>query len=1549
MTDTTNRHAMTDRTKDSGHDTVLALVPHFRCERWLDHCLSSLVGQTRPPDGIVVIDDASPSPPLDIVRRHRNVTLLRAARNVGPYRLVQQVIDDTDANWYLFQDADDWSAPDRLERQLAAAMASGAELVGSDYVMLTTDEGLTVPHAFPADVNAALAASPTCHALQHPTSLVARDLVQRLGGYSSGMRFSGDDEFLRRAIHAARVTNVAGMLYFRRHRAESLTTSDATGHGSPARQAVLAELAARATANAAAAERGSAPQLEPYDRAGPIELEHLFGPVPLDPATRSRPTAGLLRRARRRRSNPAQRAASRRARPILVVGGPTSGADALLWALGQHPSLSVLVDASWLAPLEEIARRATEAAPPRHLALSTARRFRPLDTVGAGPDEVWSALGPALVGLASAGAGRETTLLAMTPPDPALLTTLLALLPDAVVIHLVRDADHAAATMSRRSKAISEPMPALDAYRAWLDTARRGLECERIAGAGRVLRLAFDDLVAEPAAVMARCLALAGLAEHPACARPLEGFEIVGPSVSATTTAKVATEARDLSTALCGPTPPRPRRPAPRASGPDDVGATVELVAATVGPLPDHVAVPGTLLRDAVPPGAVVAVVTKGEGRFRELPGAEVWHFPQTPDGEWAGYHPATVDDVTTELEELRRRGACYLLIPQWAAWWLEHYEGLREHLLAGGALVAESPTQGSLFELGPRPSKVARGSPARVRPQRRSVSVVSWSTTHNPLGRAHVLAELLRDRYDVELVGPRFDRFGTETWPPLRDMDIPLRSFPGGAFPDLFALLEDFASTITSDAVVVSKPRLPSYLLGMMTKAVRARPLVLDVDDRELTFVGADEPRSLPDLEHLGDEELANPHGRWWTQLCESVVTAADQVTVSGPALQELFGGTIVPHARDERVFDPARVDRGEARQRFGFGPDERIVLFGGTPRRHKGVVELAAALHEIGDPRARLCVIGTSELDALWGDLEPYSEMIRVVPPQPFATLPHLLAAADMVAVLQDPDSDVSRFQMPAKITDALAMQLPCLVRTVPPLEPLVRSGHLRAVGHDGLAASVAALLEDLPGARQQALANRELFLSDFSFAAIRPRLEAVVESLLDTPPAIAPEHAAVLAFAEQRFGSKRTGPDGPGGIAPRRARPRDAAPCFDVVMFWKQHDTGLYGRRHDMLMQQLAASPRVARVVQFDAPVDIATLRRPDGDLPTHTALLRERAVARVDGVEAVPGLHQHSFVYTRDGEGGEALPRRSEYGARVGEALDRHGVGERPTVFWVYPKHFDFPAIARDRRPELIVADVVDDHRTWLRTDDPARPDVDRNYHEIAELSDLVLVNCEPMRDVMAAMPRAGGPIHLVANAAEYPDPAMATDVEIPDDLRRLGGPLVGYVGNLSSRIDVDLLDRMATRRPGWQVVLIGSAHAGRAIGALARHPNVTLLGPRPYGDAKRYIRSLDVGIIPHLDDAMTRTMNPLKASVYCALNVPVVSTDIGNLGELRPLISVASDHDDFIDRVETAINVGRRPVDPRVDAVLRRNSWAARTEVITGLLDQALEAKAGARR
>lgn len=86
-------------------------------------------------------------------------------------------------------------------------------------------------------------------------------------------------------------------------------------------------------------------------------------------------------------------------------------------------------------------------------------------------------------------------------------------------------------------------------------------------------------------------------------------------------------------------------------------------------------------IRQAVPPGARVLVVSRGDPELVALGDRRGEHFPQSENGVYAGYHPADAEDAIAHLEALRARGAGYLAVPEPSFWWLEHYVGFREHL----------------------------------------------------------------------------------------------------------------------------------------------------------------------------------------------------------------------------------------------------------------------------------------------------------------------------------------------------------------------------------------------------------------------------------------------------------------------------------------------------------------------------------------------------------------------------------------------------------------------------------------------------------------------------------------------------------------------------------------------------------------------------------------------------------------------------------------------------------------------------------------------------
>lgn len=102
----------------------------------------------------------------------------------------------------------------------------------------------------------------------------------------------------------------------------------------------------------------------------------------------------------------------------------------------------------------------------------------------------------------------------------------------------------------------------------------------------------------------------------------------------------------------------------------------------------------------AAPAGATVLVASGGDERLLELGARRAWHFPQRPDGGWAGADPVDGAQAVRHLARLQDEGAEYLILPD-AGDWPVRYPELAEHLEAGAELVSRDHGC-ALWRLGP-------------------------------------------------------------------------------------------------------------------------------------------------------------------------------------------------------------------------------------------------------------------------------------------------------------------------------------------------------------------------------------------------------------------------------------------------------------------------------------------------------------------------------------------------------------------------------------------------------------------------------------------------------------------------------------------------------------------------------------------------------------------------------------------------------------------------------------------------------------------------------
>jgi glycosyltransferase involved in cell wall biosynthesis len=369
-------------------------------------------------------------------------------------------------------------------------------------------------------------------------------------------------------------------------------------------------------------------------------------------------------------------------------------------------------------------------------------------------------------------------------------------------------------------------------------------------------------------------------------------------------------------------------------------------------------------------------------------------------------------------------------------------------------------------------------------------ISVLAFDLSDNATGRADLLARLLASRWEVEVVGPRF---GASVWRPALGgavAHVPVAVGDARRYPRFAALWRELLARADGDVLYASKPRPTSYGAALLARRRRPRPLLLDIDDWEVGFF-----RRAGAWGTIGRAlNVGNPNGLPWTWLMERLAARADTITVASRFLQRRFGGTLVPHVRDTEAWDPARYDRAVARARLGLGT-ERVVMFLGTPRGHKGVDDLVEAVGLLGGD-ARLVLVGADaggEAGRRWAR-HPW---VRLVGEVPFDDVPRYLVAADAVAVPQRATSDTVG-QVPAKLFDAMALARPIVSTAVSMIPEILEGCGVLVPPGDVVALSTALrrLLDDPASAEELGRRARARCQAHYSFTAARAALFPLVE---------------------------------------------------------------------------------------------------------------------------------------------------------------------------------------------------------------------------------------------------------------------------------------------------------------------------------------------------------------------------------------------------------------------------------------------------------------------
>jgi len=259
------------------------------------------------------------------------------------------------------------------------------------------------------------------------------------------------------------------------------------------------------------------------------------------------------------------------------------------------------------------------------------------------------------------------------------------------------------------------------------------------------------------------------------------------------------------------------------------------------------------------------------------------------------------------------------------------------------------------------------------------------------------------------------------------------------------------------------------------------------------------------------------------------------------------------------------------------------------------------------------------------------------------------------------------------------------------------------------------------------------------------------------------------------------------------------------------------------------------------------------------------------------------------------------------------------------------HFDKPLVwisdpylsgfSRDFGQELTIFD-------WIH-DDPGKPEsrIGRIYQRLLEKtlggSDLIFT---PSRTIFERRGKNDRRYHYLPHGADWKKFSHLPE-GIPEELKDIPGPLIGFSGTVGPALDFDLIGEMARVRRDWSFVFLGTIR--RDPGEIRKCSNIFFLGPRDPLNLPRYLAAFRAGIIPYRTGLEHCTVHPVKTYEYLAAGIPVVSTSLPELAHLEGMIEMANGKEEFIAALERVL----REDDPRKRGERRKfardNSWEAR--------------------
>lgn len=210
--------------KELNNELISVILPVYNCEPYISKSIESILSQAHANLELLILNDGSIDKTDNIIKEFSDprIRYFSESKNIGKVMIVNKALEFVKGSYIAMQDADDWSEPNRLIKQLKFMNSSpnmvisftGYNLIGANrhgFKVRETDAELKNEFINLAFKNPGDLFIPTHCA----TMMVRSDIIKKVGGYSPffSRRICEDIHWISRILRMGNAGTVPSNLY----------------------------------------------------------------------------------------------------------------------------------------------------------------------------------------------------------------------------------------------------------------------------------------------------------------------------------------------------------------------------------------------------------------------------------------------------------------------------------------------------------------------------------------------------------------------------------------------------------------------------------------------------------------------------------------------------------------------------------------------------------------------------------------------------------------------------------------------------------------------------------------------------------------------------------------------------------------------------------------------------------------------------------------------------------------------------------------------------------------------------------------------------------------------------------------------------------------------------------------------------------------------------------------------------------------------------------------------------------------------------------------